>query len=112
MNEPLTDERLAELRGFVLADRGRSGSYVYATRDLLAEVDRLRAALQEAEERVAELGAERDVAGLPPDLLRVLSDQSVIVSQDGGVFDLIGQWANAPSDTAASSSPPASPEDA
>lgn len=38
--------------------------------------------------------------GLPPDLARVLQDQSIIVPQDAAVFDLIAKWANAPTNTA------------
>ncbi len=44
-------------------------------------------------------------AGLPDDLARVLRDQSVVVSQDGAVFALIGKWANAPSNTASADLP-------
>lgn len=37
---------------------------------------------------------------LPPDLLRALRDQSVIVPQDQAVWELIAKWQNAPCDTA------------
>lgn len=40
--------------------------------------------------------------GLPAELAAVLRDQSVVVSQDAGVFELIAAWANAPSATASS----------
>jgi len=40
------------------------------------------------------------IEGLPDDLARVLRDQSIIVSQDGAVFELIAKWRNAPSNTA------------
>lgn len=43
--------------------------------------------------------------GLPPDLARVLRDQSVIVPQDAAVFEQIAKWANAPSNTASASLP-------
>jgi hypothetical protein len=39
-------------------------------------------------------------AGLPPDLLAVLRDQSVIVPQDAHVWTLIAEWAKSPSGTA------------
>lgn len=38
--------------------------------------------------------------GLPGDLAAVLRDQSVIVPQDAGVFELIANWASAPASTA------------
>lgn len=38
--------------------------------------------------------------GLPSDLAAVLRDQSVIVPQDAAVFELIANWANAPTTTA------------
>ena len=37
---------------------------------------------------------------LPPDLCRVLRDQSIIVPQDAAVFELMEKWRNAPSNTA------------
>ena len=40
--------------------------------------------------------------GLPPDLIGVLRDQSIVVPQDAAVFDLIGRWAKAPSNTGSS----------
>lgn len=42
--------------------------------------------------------------GLPKDLARVLRDPGIVVAQDGAVFDLIANWANAPSDTASGGS--------
>jgi hypothetical protein len=48
---------------------------------------------------------------LPPDLLAVLRDQSIIVSQDQAVFELIASWMNAPCDTASAlPTDPRSPE--
>lgn len=38
--------------------------------------------------------------GLPADLASVLRDQSVVVSQDAAVFELIAAWNKAPSITA------------
>lgn len=38
--------------------------------------------------------------GLPPDLLAVLRDQSIIVPQDAAVFELIHAWQKAPCLTA------------
>lgn len=43
--------------------------------------------------------------GLPPDLARVLRDQSIVVSQDGAIFELIHKWQNAPSNTASADLP-------
>ena len=40
------------------------------------------------------------LCGLPKDLAAVLRDQSIVVPQDAAVFDPIGKWANAPSNTA------------
>jgi hypothetical protein len=42
---------------------------------------------------------EREV--LPEDLERILRDQSIIVPQDAAVFELIAQWKDAPTGTAA-----------
>lgn len=42
-------------------------------------------------------------AGLPDDLVRLLKDQSLIVPQHAAVFEAIGKWANAPSNTASAS---------
>lgn len=39
------------------------------------------------------------LAGLPPDLARVLRDPSIIVPQDQAVFELIAEWQAARSDT-------------
>lgn len=45
--------------------------------------------------------SEADVTrGLPVDLVSVLRDQSVIVSQDAAVFELVAAWAKAPTPTA------------
>ena len=38
--------------------------------------------------------------GLPPTLLAILRDQSVIVPQDGAVWARLAQWNNAPCNTA------------
>jgi hypothetical protein len=38
--------------------------------------------------------------GLPADLASVLRDQSVVVSQDAAVFELIAAWTKAPAMTA------------
>ena len=43
--------------------------------------------------------------GLPPDLARVLRDQSIIVPQDAAAFELIAKWANAQSATLSSDPP-------
>lgn len=43
--------------------------------------------------------------GLPQDLEAVLRDQSIIVPQDAGVFELIAKWANALSNTASADAP-------
>ena len=42
--------------------------------------------------------------GLPPDLARVLRDQSIVVPQDGALWELLAKWRNAPSDTASADS--------
>ncbi len=52
------------------------------------------------------------LAGLPPDLAAILRDQSVIVPQDSRVFELIAEWANAPSNTASKPILPAPATDA
>ena len=45
--------------------------------------------------------AEPEVTrGLPADLASVLQDQSIIVPQDGAVFEVIAAWAKAPIPTA------------
>lgn len=44
---------------------------------------------------------EHDVLdGLPPDLVRVLRDPSIIVAKDAVVFELVAKWMDAPSNTA------------
>lgn len=50
------------------------------------------------------LAASDPTSGLPPDLARVLRDPSIVVSQDQSVWEALGRWANAPSNTA--SAPP------
>jgi hypothetical protein len=55
----------------------------------LAEVERLRGVVESMEQENA---AWREVG-------RVLRDQSVIVAEDGAVFEQIAKWANAPSNT-------------
>lgn len=37
---------------------------------------------------------------LPPELSRALRDQSIVVREDGAMFDLVSKWATAPSSTA------------
>lgn len=44
-------------------------------------------------------GARDPLEGLPDDLARVLRDPSVIVPQDGVLFERIAEWANAKSGT-------------
>lgn len=36
---------------------------------------------------------------MPDDLRRVLSDPSIVIRQDGAVFDLIAKWMKAPTTT-------------
>ena len=43
--------------------------------------------------------------GLPADLASVLRDQSVIISQDAAIFELIAAWAKAPTSTASAEVP-------
>lgn len=61
-------------------------------------------ALAEKIEAVRSALAEQEtldpLAGLPSDLAAVLRDQSIIVPQDQRVWELLGSWANAKSDTA------------
>ena len=38
--------------------------------------------------------------GLPPDLVAILRDQSIVVPQDAAVFGLIAAWNHAPATTA------------
>jgi hypothetical protein len=40
------------------------------------------------------------LAGLPPDLVRVLRDPSIVIPQDQGVFELIAKMTHAPTATA------------
>ena len=48
---------------------------------------------------------EGDVTrGLPADLVSVLRDHSVLVSQDVAVFELVAAWAKAPTPTASADS--------
>lgn len=49
---------------------------------------------------IAECEPCKAMAGLPTDLARVLRDQSVTVSQDQDVFELVAKWQDAPSNTA------------
>jgi hypothetical protein len=46
------------------------------------------------------VSADDPLDGLPPDLVRVLRDPSVIVPQDQAVFELIAKMTHAPSATA------------
>lgn len=41
--------------------------------------------------------ADADHSDLPPDLLRVLRDQSIVVPQDGALWAKIAEWQNASS---------------
>lgn len=43
--------------------------------------------------------------GLPPEVTRVLRDQSIIVSRDAEVFEKIAEWQKAPSHTASADLP-------
>jgi hypothetical protein len=70
--------------------------------------EQIRAKLDAAEERIAELEQRLAVEGLPADLLAVLREPGVIVGRDGRVFELLAEWRNAPSST--SSSGPANAE--
>lgn len=77
------------------------------TQELLARF--IESRFGSSPETPADTSSEDDpLAGLPPDLAAVLRDQSVVVPQDGAVFALIAEWANAKSDTA--SALPSSPE--
>lgn len=49
--------------------------------------------------------ADADHSDLPPDLLRVLRDQSIVVPQDGALWAKIAEWQNAPSNTASADLP-------
>lgn len=50
------------------------------------------------------------LAGLPPDLVRVLRDPTIILPQDQAVWEAIASWANAPSNTASADLPAAADE--
>lgn len=71
-----------------------------ALREMATEVERLRALAGEVERLEDENALLRTTSQIPPDLLRVLRDPSVIVSQDGAAFELIASWRNAPCNTA------------
>lgn len=49
--------------------------------------------------------ADGPLVGLPPDLVRILRDQSIIVPQDQAVFEQIAKWSNAPTNTASAGVP-------
>ena len=44
--------------------------------------------------------SEHQSHDMPPDLVAILRDQSVIVPQDAAVFEVIGRWAKAKAPTA------------
>jgi len=60
---------------------------------LIHEALRSRAASRDTE-------PDDPTEGLPPDLARVLRDQSIIVPQDAGLWEMLARWRDAPSDTA------------
>jgi hypothetical protein len=67
--------------------------YERKVEDFAAETRRADAALAEVERLRGENAAYREV-------WRVLRDQSVIIAEDGAVFERIAKWTNAPSNTA------------
>jgi len=84
------------------SELGKIDAYIYrsqALRRLHGAVSHARCLL--VRQRGLDDQAGRvELEGLPPDLVEVLRDQSIVVPHDQAVFELIASWANAPSNTA------------